>query len=46
MEVYGPILENVFHRDGIPAYMSRRSDILEKPVMTLLLGALDAVTGG
>ena len=46
MDVYGPILENVFRRDGIPAYMSRRSDILEKPVMTLLLGALDAVTGG
>ncbi|MBQ2062713.1 MAG: exodeoxyribonuclease V subunit gamma [Oscillospiraceae bacterium] len=46
MDVYGPILENVFHRDGIPAYISRRSDILEKPVLTLLLGAVDAVTGG
>ncbi len=46
MEVYGPILENVFHRDNIPAYVSRRSDILEKPVLTLLLSAVDAVTGG
>jgi len=46
MDVYGPILENVFRRDGIPAYLSRRSDILEKPVLTLLLGAVDAVTGG
>ena len=46
MDVYGPILENVFRRDGIPAYISRRSSILEKPVMTLLLGAMDAVTGG
>ncbi len=46
MDVYGPILENVFQRDGIPAYISRRSDILEKPVLTMLLGALDAVTGG
>ncbi len=46
MDVYGPILENVFHRDGIPAYISRRSDILEKPVLTLLLSAVDAVTGG
>ena len=46
MDVYGPILENVFRRDGIPAYISRRSAVLEKPVMTMLLGALDAVTGG
>lgn len=46
MDVYGPILENVFARHGIPAYVSRRSDILETPVMTMLLGAVDAVTGG
>ena len=32
--------------DAEPAYVSRRSDILEKPVMTLLLSAVDAVTGG
>lgn len=31
MEVYGPLLESVFRRDGIPAYISRRSDLLEKP---------------
>jgi ATP-dependent helicase/nuclease subunit B len=46
MDVYGPILENVFRRDGIPAYISRRSDVLEKPVLTMLLGAVEAVTGG
>ena len=46
MDIYGPLLESVFLRDGIPAYISRRSDILEKPVMTLLLSAVDAVTGG
>ena len=46
MELYGPLLESIFRRDGIPAYISRRSDILEKPVMTLLLSAVDAVTGG
>ena len=46
MDVYGPLLESVFRRDGIPAYISRRSDILEKPVMTLLLSAVDAATGG
>ncbi len=46
MDVYGPILENVFSRSGIPAYISRRSDILEKPVLTMLLSAVEAVTGG
>ena len=46
MALYGPLLESVLRRDGIPAYISRRSDILEKPVMTLLLSAVDAVTGG
>ena len=46
MNVYGPMLENIFSRSGIPAYISRRSDILEKPVLTMLLSAADAVTGG
>ena len=46
MTEYGPILENVFSRAGIPAYHSRRSDILDKPVFTMLLGAVDSVTGG
>ena len=46
MEAYGPILENVFQRSGIPAYISRRSDILQKPILTFLLSAVDAVSGG
>lgn len=46
MELYAPLLENVLQRDGIPAYISRRSDVLAKPAMTMLLSALDAVTGG
>lgn len=46
MEVYGTLLEAVFRRDDVPAYISRRSDILEQPVLTLLLSAVDAVTGG
>ena len=36
----------MFRRGGIPAYISRRSDQQEKPPITMLLGALDAVTGG
>ncbi len=43
---YAPVLEHIFARDGIPVYMSRRSDILQKPPLLLVLGALDAVTGG
>lgn len=46
MSDYEAAIENVFERYEIPVYMSRRSDILETPVMALLTGALDAVTGG
>ena len=46
MESYEGLIGTVFARWGIPAYLSRRSDILERPVMGLLTGALSAVTGG
>ncbi len=46
MEFYEPTIETVFERYGIPAYLSRRTEILEKPVMTLLTGALSAVVNG
>lgn len=46
LDEYAATIENVFERFGIPVYLSRRSDILEKPVLSLLAGALDAVTGG
>ncbi|MEA4992918.1 MAG: PD-(D/E)XK nuclease family protein [Oscillibacter sp.] len=46
MKDYESVIENVFERYGVPVYLSRRSDILEKPVLSLLTGALDAVTGG
>ena len=39
-------LKNALRRAEIPAYQARRHDILEKSVITLLLGAVDAVTGG
>lgn len=39
-------LQTVFSRWNIPAYFSRRSDILEKPAVSLALGALSAATGG
>ena len=40
MEDYAGTIETVFERYGIPAYLSRRSDILEKPVCSLLTGVL------
>jgi len=43
---YESVIESVFQRYEIPVYMSRRSDILETPVMTMIFGALDAVNGG
>ena len=39
-------IEAVFDRYGIPAYVSRRSDILEKPVLSLLTGVLASISGG
>ena len=46
LEDYGPLIREIFRRCGIPAYVSVRSDILEKPAITMLTSALDAVTGG
>ena len=46
LDEYAATIENVFERYGVPVYLSRRSDVLEKPVLSLLAGALDAVTGG
>lgn len=46
MEDYLGILQNVFSRWNIPAYFSKRSDILEKPAVSLVIGALSAVTDG
>ena len=43
---YEGVIETVFERYGIPAYLSRRSDILEKPVLSLLTGVLAAIGNG
>ena len=46
MDAAEPVLRTVFARCGIPLYCARRSDILRRGVPALLLGALDAVSGG
>ena len=43
---YMGTIETVFERYGIPAYISRRSDILEKPVLSLLTGVLASISNG
>ena len=45
-ERYDGLVETVFGRYGIPVFRSAMSDILQKPVLTLVTAALDAVSGG
>ena len=46
MQDYMSTIETVFERYGIPVYLSRRTDILEKPMMSLLTGVLSAMGNG
>ncbi len=39
-------VEGVFGRYGIPVFLNRMTDILQKPVLTLITAALDAVSDG
>lgn len=43
---YQAMIETVFARYEIPAYISRRSDILEKPALSLVTGVLSAMANG
>lgn len=43
---YRTLVETVFPRYGVPVFSSAMSDILEKPVLSLVTAALDTVTGG
>ena len=43
---YDGLVESVFDRYGIPVFRSAMSDVLQKPVLTLVCAALDAVSGG
>lgn len=43
---YEATIENVFERYGLPAFLNRSREILEKPVVALVLAALDTVSGG
>ena len=46
MRVYMPLVNQVFHRFGIPVYQSGTEDILQKSVVCTVLNALDAALSG
>lgn len=43
---YRDLIESVFPQYEVPVFSAAMSDILEKPVLTLVTSALDAVSGG
>lgn len=45
METYGPLIDLIFPRYGLPVFLARMDDVLQKPVLTLVTAALDAVAG-
>lgn len=45
-EGYEELVDSIFPRFGIPVFLARTQDILEKPVMALITGALEAAEGG
>jgi len=46
MGTYEEALETVFRRYQIPLFLGRVEPVLEKPILTLLTGALDIIRGG
>ena len=43
---YRPLIQLIFHRCGIPVYLTGTEDILQKSVISTVLSALDAALGG
>lgn len=46
LEDYEALIDDSFPRFGIPVFLARTQDILEKPVLALITSALAAVSGG
>ena len=46
LSVYQPLIEAIFPRYQIPVFTSAMTDILEKPILTLVTAALDTVANG
>ena len=45
-DAYAPLIEEVFGRYGIPVFLDSVTDVLQKPVFAVVMGALDVVAGG
>ena len=45
-EDYRPVLENVFRHYGVPLYITRRSELLQKPLPALIRGAYEILENG
>lgn len=43
METYGPLIDLIFPRYGLSVFLARMDDVLQKPILTLVTAALDAV---
>ena len=46
LEGCGSLVETIFARYGVPVFLSRMSDILQKPILALITSALEAASGG
>lgn len=46
MERYWEPMEGIFAQYEVPVFQSDKTDLLQKPIFTLVTAALDAVTGG
>ena len=45
-EDYRPMLESVFRHYGVPLYLTRRSELLQKPLPALIAGACELLENG
>ncbi len=45
MAIYGPLIDQIFPRYGLPVFLARMDDVLQKPILTLITAALDTVAG-
>ena len=45
-EDYRPLLENAFRHYGVPLYLTRRSELLQKPLPALIAGAYEILENG
>ncbi len=45
-EGYETLLDSTFRKYGVPLYLTKKSDLLEKPLPSLIASAYDVITGG